>query len=73
MTSSAQLHVHSPTSLSSFGLILLQLKQFQLGASLSSHTCLKGKMQCGLVKPLTYLSLGGVWTGGKTNVTTKGG
>lgn len=73
MTSPAQLHVYSPTSLSSFSLVLLQLKQFQLGASLSSHRCLKGKTQCGLVKPLTYLSLGGVWTGGKTGVTTKGG
>ena len=73
MTSPAQLCVHSPKSLISFSQIPLQLKQFQLGASLSSHRLLKGKMQCGPVKPLTYCSLGGVWTRGKTSVTTKGG
>lgn len=70
MVSPAQ---HSPKSLSSFGPIPLQLKQFQLRDGLSSHRCLKGKMQCDSVKPLTYLSLGGVWTTGKKQLTTKGG
>lgn len=64
---------HSPKSLSSFGPIPLQLKQFQLGDSLSSHRRLKGKMQCDSVKSLTYLSLGGVWTRDSSSVTTKGG
>lgn len=58
------------SGLSSFSLILLQLKQFHLGAGLSSHRCLEGKGKYVLVKSLTYFSLGWVWTGGKTNVTT---
>lgn len=39
----------------SFGLILLQLRQFLIG--LSSHRCPKSKMQCDSVKPLTYFNL----------------